>query len=57
MLDELNKYPNDVDTSEILEIQEKVQSVANAEGDAKYMVFSQHFGVYPLPKEEIFQKG
>ena len=56
-LAELNTYPIDVPTEELVPIQKSILSHITEKGRPKEMVFAPHYGVYPLPEEkDVFRR-
>ena len=51
-LDELNTYPVDISSQELIEVQKKILAHVTEKGPAKEMVFGPHYGIYPLPNED-----
>eukprot|EP00833_Pecoramyces_ruminatium_P017640 jgi/Orpsp1_1/1191672/evm.model.d7180000087682.1 len=56
MLDELNKLPLDASIEDIKKTEISIINNVTERGNAKYMIFGPHFGVYPLPKHEDIPK-
>ena len=52
LLEELNRYPVDISSKELIEAQGTILSKIKVKGNIKEMPFGPHHGVYPLPKAE-----
>ncbi|MCT7789977.1 MAG: carboxylesterase family protein [Lactobacillus crispatus] len=56
VLEELNRVPLDLSTKELLAVQNQIESHVQEKGNAKFLIFAPHYGVYPLPKKKDIPK-
>lgn len=56
ILTALNQVQLDLPIDQLLEIQQQIESRINEKGNAKFLIFAPHYGVYPLPEKKNIPK-